>query len=121
MEERIKSLIQLLEKKTRGNDAVWSRTSSDNEFKIDINNSTITTDMWTVENTTYYEFVILNENGDTVERIAVGDDDPFSTEFEIVTNFYEAVRNSYFKVDETIENILKELSSTNKIGINKKK
>ncbi|WP_374460240.1 hypothetical protein [Chryseobacterium taeanense] len=121
MEQRIKNLIQLLEEKTRSNDAMWTRTSSDNEFKIDINNSTITVDMWNVEAVTYYEFVILNENGDRVERIVVGDDDPFNSEFQIVTNFYDAVRNSYFKVDETIENILKELNSSNKIGINRKK
>jgi len=121
MEDRIKNLIQLLEKKTRNNDAIWTRTSGDNEFKIDINNSTITTDMWSIEDLIYYEFVILNENGDQVERIVVGDNDPFSNEFQIVTNFYEAVKNNYFKVDETIESILKELNSGIKLGGNKKK
>jgi len=115
MEVRIKNLIQLLQNKTENKEAIWSRTSGDNEFKIEINNSTITTDMWADSDTIYYDFAILNENGDVVERISVNDNFRFE-EYQILSRLYDIVKNTYFKVDETIDNILLELNSNKKIG-----
>ncbi|WP_029294256.1 hypothetical protein [Chryseobacterium hispalense] len=120
MDIKIKNLIQLLKDKTANKNAIWSRTSGNNEFKIEINNATITTDCWFTDDILYYDFVILNENGEVVERISVSDTNIFSEEYQILSDFYDVVKNSYFKIDETIDNILNELNTNTKIGFSKK-
>jgi hypothetical protein len=121
MEVRIKNLIFLLKNKTINKEAIWSRTSGENEFKIEFNNATITTDMWYIEDKLFYDFAILNENGDTIERISVNTLDSDYDDYMIISDFYDVIKNNYFKVDETIDSILIELNSSAKIGSNKKK
>lgn len=116
MDPKILNIIQLLQEKTISNNAIWSRTSSNNEFKIEFENATITTDNWFVDNRIHYDFVILNENGDTIERITVSDEDFLSQEYSVISKFYDIVKNNYFKVDATINNIINELFNNDKIG-----
>ncbi|ROH96516.1 hypothetical protein EGI15_01600 [Chryseobacterium cucumeris] len=115
MDTKIRTLIQMLKDKTANKEAIWSRTSGDNEFKIEINKATITTDFWYHNDVGYYDIIILNENGDTIERVVVNNDN-LDENYWILHEFYEIVKNNYLKVDETIDNILIELNTSNKIG-----
>lgn len=122
MDPRIIDLIQKLEFKTQNKEAIWARTSGDNEFKIEINNATITTDSWNANGNGVlcYDFVILNENGETIERFSVNEEEAYSQEYIIISKLYNTVKNSYYKVDETIDNIIAELNTSSKIGGHKK-
>ncbi|WP_288447308.1 hypothetical protein [uncultured Chryseobacterium sp.] len=120
METKIKILIQMLRDKTANKDAIWSRTSGENEFKIEINKATITTDCWYQDDIWYFDVIILNENGDTIERV-VANDGNLDENYMILSEFYDVVKNNYFKIDETIDDILFELNTNNKIGGGKNK
>jgi hypothetical protein len=116
MENKILNIINIFKEKTISGDAVWTRTSSDNEFKIQFANATITTDNWFVDNKMCFDFVILNQNGDTIERLSITDEDFLNSDYALLSSFYETVKNSYYKVDETIDSIIKELNTSKKIG-----
>ena len=117
--ETFKIIIERLKEKTSKNEASWSKTNRDTEFKLDFGKGAITIDNWSDSHNEYVDCNILNENGDKVDGVVF----PFveeTTNFLYLQELYTMVKRSYYKTDETFENILKELKSDNKIGFEKK-
>lgn len=113
--ENLNALIKKLIDKTTSKKAVWSKTSRDSEFKLELNKGAIITDNWDDENSGMnVDFSILNEFGDIIERIAFRhiDVDNYNTLMQL----HNEAKRSYYKVDETIKTIFDELDSEKIVG-----
>ena len=115
--ENIKILIDKLKKKTEAGQAVWTKTSRDTEFKLELQKGAITTDNWDDGGGLMVDLAIINDKGDIIERdfFVSGDNNDFKTLLEI----YELAKKSYYKTDETLKTIFDELDSDKIVGKDK--
>ncbi|CCG53698.1 Protein of unknown function [Flavobacterium indicum GPTSA100-9 = DSM 17447] len=116
--ENIKILIDKLKKKTESGQAIWTKTSRDTEFKLELQKGAIVTDNWEDGQGFFVDLAILNENGEIIERdfFNVNEED-YKTLYEV----YLLAKNSYYKVDETLKTIFDELDSPKIVGKDKNK
>lgn len=112
--ENIKILIKKLKKKTEAGQAIWSKTTSDTEFKLELNKGAITIDCWLADDFfTYADLSVFNDVGEIIQReIFNNNHESFNELFEI----YEIVKRSYYKIDETLMTIFEELDSPKIVG-----
>lgn len=113
--DKIVILIKKLIEKTNRKEAIWNNTSRENEFKLNLEDSSIITDSWTHEFEEFVDFKILNKNGKIVYSILLHHDDE---NFDLVRKLNEMARSSYYKIDDTIDEILKKTDSDEIIGSN---
>lgn len=114
--ENFKILIDKLKKKTSKNEAIWSKTIRNDEFKLDLGKGAITIDMWLNEEPPgqFVDIAIINEQGEKVDSITINSIE--KVDFEYLIDLHSLAKRSYFKVDETFKNIFKELDSDKVIG-----
>ncbi|MEC7770837.1 MAG: hypothetical protein VX798_06615 [Bacteroidota bacterium] len=115
MDNKIKGLIEKLISKTKSGKAHWGKTSSENEYKLAFKNAMITSDTW-FDNTTgmqVADFIIRNNRGDTIQQFVFHESEDG---FELLKNLNASIVESYFKVDETINDIFNELDSDKDVG-----
>lgn len=114
--ENLKVLIDKLKKKTESGKAIWSKTSVETEFKLELQKGAITTDKWddSQNGESLVDLLIINANGDVIERAVFGESEPI--EYKQLLEVYELAKKSYYKVDETIKTIFDELDSENTVG-----
>jgi len=113
--ENIKTLIEKLIKKTNDNQAIWTKTSLDNEFKLDLEKGAITTDNFeTTDGEIFVDLVIRNENGDIIENVRVGVSE--KEDYKLITGLHNIAKRKYYRVEETIKTIFEELDSDKIIG-----
>jgi len=117
IDPKYKKIIDRLIEKSKTKNAIWNKTSRENEFKINLKSSTLTIDQWHDERDgkNFIDLIIRNQRGDTIGRI-VFDKDTESEEYNYLSVLHNHARESYYKVDETIDNIFDELSSDGKVG-----
>ncbi|ARS36767.1 hypothetical protein [Pontibacter actiniarum] len=117
MTDKFKDLVERLLKKTEAKTAIWAKSSLANEFKLVLSKGAITTDSWHDSNTgeDLVDLRILNENGDIVEDITFNKSE-YPNGYGMLQQLHSAARRSYYKVDETIDSIFKELDSDKTIG-----
>ncbi|RYX81696.1 hypothetical protein EON73_04685 [bacterium] len=113
MNENFIKLIDKLKNKTVSKQAIWSKTSSDHEFKLELQKGAITVDNWDENRTTYVDLNIINENGDIIDRIYFAYADE---EYDMLLELHQMAKRSYFKVDEILKNIFYELDSNKVVG-----
>ena len=113
--DNIKTLIEKLKNKTIAKQTIWSKTSRENEFKLELSKGSITIDNWEDEVGMLIDFVIRNESGDVIERIAFNSNDEY-IDYKFILELYTLVKREYYKVEETIKTIFDELDSDKKIG-----
>jgi len=117
MEKVAQDLINRLIQKTEKNQAVWNKTSRSNEFKIELSNGKITTDVWFNEEESWSgDFRLYNDNGDEIYSVCVQNDSE-SEDFNLLSKLNTVIKNKYYKVEETIEGVLEEVSGDDIIGI----
>jgi len=115
----IKLIIDKLIAKTNAGQAIWSKTSRDTEFKLELSKGAITTDMWEDEHG--YKMVdlsVYNANGEIIENDVFHESDEES-DFTSLQNVYESAKKSYYKIDETFKTIFDELDGEKTIGRSK--
>lgn len=115
--ENLVVLIEKLKKKTIDGQAKWTKTSADNEFKLELSKGAITIDNWPSTNFGYMfvDIVVINDNGDVIERAAFTDEEDLE-DYNKVLDLHKEVSKSYYKVDETIKTIFDELDSDKIVG-----
>jgi hypothetical protein len=115
--EHYRNLVEKLKMKTQNGQAVWNKTSGENEFKLDLGQGTITTDKWfdPQSKKNFIDLRIWNEKGDCIDTFKVAKIDNIQ-DFDYLLDLHNMARKAYFKVDETFRNILKELDSDKTIG-----
>lgn len=115
--EKLKQILTLLKDKTIDKKAIWNKTSGEEQYKLLIGggSSVVVSLLYGNYNAEYFEVTIFNTLGQAVEI--------YSTESEsenddavLMRTFHKAARDSYYKVDETMDSLLEELSKQDIIG-----
>lgn len=116
--ENFKTLVDKLIEKTTKREAIWSKTSRDDEFKLDLGKGAITTDRWTGSSgESLVDIAVINERGDRIDSIYFSSTE--KNDYEYLVELHSLAKRSYFKVDETFKSIFKELDSDKTIGKDK--
>ncbi|MES2765342.1 MAG: hypothetical protein V4642_05715 [Bacteroidota bacterium] len=115
MPENYQLLITKLTERTVNRDALWEKTSREEEFRLQLNSSVITIDKWfdSFEGKVYYDLAIYNEDGHQIDKIGCSDT---TDGYKLLKALHSAVSRIHYKVDETFKSIFEELDSANKIG-----
>jgi hypothetical protein len=117
--ENFRLLIEKLKYKSSKREAIWAKTSRDEEFKLHLGKVTLLTDCWYDEVTfnKNVDLVILNEDGEKIDGVILskGEDD-----YELLIELHTLAKQSYYKIDETFKSIFEELDSNKVIGEKKK-
>ncbi len=105
-----KDLIEKLIKGTELKKISWGITSRDTEYKVVLGSSMVTTDNWTNSGgVKCIDIAIWNSNGDKISSIVRRLIDSEQDEYNEILRLYTLARDSYLKVDETIEEIMSQL------------
>lgn len=116
MEKNIQDLIDSLTLKTEKNQAIWTKTSRGNEFALDLSKGRITTDLWVDQAGEYLaDFRIYNEDGVEINSVIV-DVQLEPVAYRAIQKLNKAIKNKYYKIEETIESIAEEVSGEKIIG-----
>ena len=110
--ENTSALIEKLKHTTASKQITWSKTSRDNEFKLALAKGAITIDSWNDdESSDNIDFVILNTDGDQIERLVFSDIPKEKVYYKSLLELHTLVRRSFYKVDETIQLLLNEVEN----------
>lgn len=112
--ENNRILIDKLIIKTINKEALWSKTSANNEFKLDLDKGAIIVDSYGEDRNQAVDMVIINGNGEVIDKIYFTSRD--EEEFKLLTELHTLARRAYYKVDETFKDILKELDDNKTVG-----
>lgn len=109
----ISSLIEAIVEKTESKEAIWGKTSRPDEFKLFLENGAVTTDWWTENGNEVIDFAIYNSFGDRIDNFIAykGEFD-----FNLLNKLHSAAKREFYKVDETIENLFKEIKFVKSVG-----
>jgi len=107
--ENIKKLITALLQKTNAKEAIWGKTSRDNEFKLIFENGAVTTDQWD----TSIDFAIYNKLGDRIDAYYYNSG---GEDFDLLMQLHSAAKRNFYKVEDTVNGLFEELNSPKKIG-----
>lgn len=119
MDPKIQSLIKNLLSKTKNRESLWEKTRAKTDrFTINLEYGLIHIDkLLSSKGYIVYQFVIFNSNGDSIINIH-GSNGELNTiqEFDALKELYEAIKHSYYKVDDTINGLISETSKEGGIG-----
>jgi len=118
--DNFKTLVEKLKEKTTKREAIWSKTSRDEEFKLDLGKGAITVDRWLNEETNeqLVDIAVINDRGDKIDSIYFSHTD--KEDYKYLIELHTMAKRAYYKVDETFKSIFKELDSDKTIGSEKK-
>lgn len=103
-------LINKLIKATEQKKISWGKTSRDTEYKVVLGSSMVTTDNWIADDgETCVDIAIWNSNGDQISTLSFTDSDSSQEDYMKLLDLYNAAKNDYLKVDETISEIMRHL------------
>lgn len=116
--DRLKKIVELLIDKTLEKKVIWNKTSGADAFKLQLSNGSYLTVSYDYGNynTEYITINVFNDIGEIIERFDNENDQDDPTN-ELMYKFHKVARDSYFKVDETMDNLWSELSKKDIIGI----
>lgn len=116
-ESKAQEIINKLFEKTKQKKAIWDVTSSEEQFVLNLGNSSITIEKWYDEHdfSEYYTIIMRGDNGQIVYHLTPSNSE-FDETYEQLKKLFEIVNSSYYKIDETLDDILEKLSSNNIIG-----
>lgn len=109
----IESLIKALIEKTNDKKAIWGKTARENEFKLIFDKGAVTTDSWNTEGQDAVDFGIYNSFGDRIDSFYALKP---SYEYDLLIQIHDAAKREFFKVDETITSLIKEVESLKSVG-----
>lgn len=105
-----RKLLTLLLEKTNKKLLQWTRGSSVNEYKTELNSATLSISC--IYDTYGYEsYTVCMYNGTGGAIILANEDENTSTDYSLVCNLYNAAKDSCTKESETVESLIKELSN----------
>ncbi|MDR1346889.1 MAG: hypothetical protein LBJ63_00440 [Prevotellaceae bacterium] len=103
----ILSIIEKLIEKSKAKKVLWEKTSGDG-FMARLKNSSIVIDNYGVM-FRYYEFRLFDKDGNTLYYIKVNNDNNEDS-FNLLCELSNAAKCAYYKTDEILTDILKELN-----------
>lgn len=116
--ERLKKIVSLLKDKTSDKKAIWNKTSGQDEYKLLIGegSSIVVSYDYGNYNSEFITISIFNSNGDMVERYDNENELDLESN-ELLWSFHKTARDAYYKVDETMESLLNEISKQDVVGV----
>lgn len=123
MNDNIEKIVNILIKKNANRETIWTKTSGENEYKIQLNNATLTIDMWGgIEGEEHYDITIYNGRGEQIDYFNISESEYSKAyEFELLKKLYESTVDVYFRKGETINDILSQLNEEGIVGNHNKK
>lgn len=110
----MKDLIRVILEKTKAKKAIWGKTSRPNEFKLSLEKGAVTADCWYDDRgAESVEFSIYNIYGDRIENFHLEKGD---LDFDLLFDLHTEAKREFYKVDETIDSLFKEVNDDNNIG-----
>jgi hypothetical protein len=113
IEQRYKDLIDKLIESTLSKKISWQITTDrESEFRVTLGSNTLTTDNWVLfeNNNKCVDLSIRNQQGVSIYRIAFEDNDLEGEDYAYLMRLYSAAKDSYYKVDDTIADIMDHLN-----------
>jgi hypothetical protein len=115
-EKKIEELVLKLIEKTKNKKAFWELTSRDNEFILNFENGgVITTDNWIQDGIDSVDLNIRNDKGMSIYSAGYNEVDNF-LEYNFLKKLHQTAKASYFNVEDTLDNIFKDIDSDKIIG-----
>ena len=111
---RLSDMVISLIGKTKKDGAVWRGGNRSGEFIISMSSGAMVVYFYHGNfNRGNIDFTIFNADGNEIEsQVFIEGEAEYADLFEL----YSVIRRKYYKVDETIDGMLKELNSSNIVG-----
>ena len=119
MEAKIKKLIENLLEKTKKRETKYDRIGNGERFILILESGNVLIEKFlSTKGNRVYQFSILNLKGDIILNVQEIKDQgfPLSEGYILLRNLHEEIKKAYFKVDETIDGLLGELSKEGEVG-----
>lgn len=99
------------------NKVIWTNTSSDSQFKLLLNSSTIVIDKWTGPKLgDLIRLDIINDNGNIISRIMYVKEKEFEN-YELLTQFYDEVKEYHINTTrQALNQVVNEIISSDTVG-----
>lgn len=110
MNEINRKLLLLLIDTTNKKLLSWTRGSSTDEYKTELNSATLTVSFGYNNYDEVYFYVVQMYNG-TGGAITIAEEDQTTSDYNLLQNLYNTAKDSCTKESETIDSIIKELSN----------
>ncbi len=104
-------IIQQLIEKTRARNAAWETTSARDQFALKMKSGTVILDYFEKERS--FQLQILNKSGAAVTNVSAKKTDEH---YNMLAFLWDQVVESYFRIEETLKNVLNELKTSNEVG-----
>jgi hypothetical protein len=116
IEDKYIKLIKKLTEMSNNGKVNWNQTSRDTEFKVSLKTGSVTTDFWKNNGENYsIDFSIRNDKGDSIYHVQADTEE--GNDYDLLVALHNSAKSSYFKVDETIENMIEELGKSDTVGL----
>jgi hypothetical protein len=116
-QEQISEIIAGLNKKTNEGKAAWQKGSAGAQFFLQFKKGAISLTRYrkVANGPISIDLNILNEKGDSIHLMKTSDATS-GDEFKMLNDLYEMVKKSYYKIDETLDDIMNSLKSDKSVG-----
>ena len=112
--EKLHELMIRLNEKTLAKQIIWKKSSGSEEFKLSLKTGPITIQKVQQRyNSAYIEISLYNLDGDMIENHIVSE---AHKDYQAALDLFTNVRRTFYKVEETLDDILSQLSTDDTIG-----
>lgn len=115
MDNKIKTITKALIAKTKAGETNWRVSSSEGEFCLYLDHSTITIGIVPTFNVMTYALRLYNDKGDVVALVESNDEND-REDNALLEQLYTEADKSFKKEKQTLDSIIKELSQVGVVG-----
>ena len=114
--DRHLELIEKLKAKTLEKKTLWSKSSSQDEFQIQLSRISITIKYirGSYNSVSTVNLSLYNDSGEKIDSVDFEDN---STTYDDAFELFNAVKRTYYKVDEVMDQLLNEIEGDDVIGL----
>ena len=113
--DNIEQIVAKLIMKTQEGKAIWERSERETEYLLKFSKGTVVLDHYKNAFDKVIDLAILNSDGNQVDYFEISKKEN-ERDYNDLKKLYEIIYSKDFKIDETIESILRELDSDGVIG-----
>lgn len=117
--EKLKKIVILLKDKTDLRKTLWNKTSANDQFKLLMadGSSIVIWRYHSDHDQLQLMLTVFNSNGDAIERYDTEVEEFNKEDWDLLMTFHKSVSDSYYKVEETMDALIQQISSQDVIGI----
>lgn len=107
--ENYLDLLKKLIAKTKAGQAIWSKTSGEDEYKLELEKGAITTDVYSSN----IDFRVWDDKGNVIDSLAYSKN---SDDSAPLRELHHVAKRSFYNVDSILKDIFNELDTDKVIG-----